>query len=114
MADVVVASQQGHRGRLSNPRLEAELPMLREQRGGDDMSAEQVVHGYVHTVSVRRHAEQDPLMLQRPDEALVPRALRVTEELPQFIGIDGSGSQVPKLVGEGRERRIHVLRKEPM
>ena len=80
--------------------------MLREQRVGDDVPSKQVVHGHVRAVPVRRHAEQDPFMLQRTDEALVPRALRVTEDVPQLAEFDGTGSRVPQLVGDGRDGRV--------
>ncbi len=62
--------------------------MLREQRVGDDVSTEQVIRGHIHAIPIRRHAEQDSLMLQGTDEALVPRALRVTEDLPQFVDVE--------------------------
>ena len=106
MADVVVASQQRRRGRLSNPRLEGDLPVLREQRIGDDVPAQQIVHGHepvrfrskacgAGSPSAPAHARgSGPMGVASPEFAAARRSSMER------------ASRLPQLVGDGRDRCV--------
>ncbi|MNF72901.1 hypothetical protein D3C84_548910 [compost metagenome] len=66
--------------------------MLREQGIGNDVTAKKVVYRHESVDTVQRHSEKKPLMLHCPNEALVPRALCVTQDAAQLVELNSGGS----------------------